>query len=293
MKGIVVTNLILVCAINIYSQLINDTVYFDSSWEQINPENAKYYRIISNDTTGKIQFSVRDYYISGSIQMTGNFKSINPDYRLGIFYYYYENGKTKVVCNYLNNKLDGDYFEFYNNGQLKSSKNYRNGLLEGVQKSWSIEGIVTKKVEYKNGEKNGKFSTYYKNGQLIRRDVYKNNELIKGKCFTHEGRDTSYFRYFIMPKFKGGLEGFKKYILNNIIYPEIAVKNNEEGQVLIKFTIDKAGNLVKPKIVKKDKEYFNEEAIRVINTSPKWIPGKRDGKLVDVSITIPLKFRLN
>lgn len=293
MTRIFVTNLALIFAINVYSQIINDTVYYNSNWEQSDYGNAQYYRIISNDTSGKYQFFVRDYYVSGQIQMTGNYKSINPDYKLGEFYYYYQNGQLQIECSYHKNKLEGKYLEYYKNGQLKSSMYYKNGLLNGLEKSWSAEGKLKKEVEYKDGLKHGEFISYYDNGRLIRRDIYKNDELIKGRCFTREGKDTSYFEYFVIPKFKGGLEGFKRYVLGKIIYPEIAKKNNEEGRVYVKFTVDKAGNLIKPIIVKEDKEYFNKEALRVLNTSPKWTPGKRDGQLIDVSITIPILFKLS
>jgi TonB family protein len=293
MKMIFVTNIALIFAINVHSQLINDTVYFNSNWEQSDYGNAQYYRIISNDTSGKYQFFIRDYYLSGQIQMTGSYKSINPDYKLGKFYYYHKNGQLQIECTYYKNKLEGKYLEYYKNGQLKSSMSYKSGLLYGLEKRWSAEGKLKKEVEYKEGMKHGKFLSYYDNGSLVRRDIYKNDKFIKGRCFTREGKDTSYFEYFVMPKFKGGLEGFKKYVLDKIIYPEIAKKNYEEGRVYVKFTVDKAGNLIKPVIVKEDKDYFNKEALRVISSSPRWIPGKRDGQIIDVSITIPIFFKLS
>ena len=293
MKKIIIANIVLLFAINVNSQLINDTIYYDKNWEQSDQENASYYRIISNDSSGKIQYLVKDYYISGSIQMTGTYKSIYPDYKTGPFKYWHENGQFHISCNYHNNKLDGEYFEYYNNGKPKIQKHYNNGLLDKEEKSWSSAGSLAKIVEYKSGIKHGRFMTYYDNGQLIRKDIYRNDKLVKGNCYTREGKDTSYFDYFIMPEFNGGLKGFKKFILERLNYPEIASQNNEEGQVYLKFTIDKEGNVIKAKIIKEDKEYFNEEVMRVLKLSPRWIPGRRDGKLVDVSITIPIRFEIN
>ncbi len=293
MIRILITNLIFAIAINVHSQFLNDTVYFNSSWDQSDEENAEYYRVISNDTSGKLQFHVKDYYKTGQIQMTGNYKSINPDYKLGKFYYYYKNGQLHIECNYYHNNPEGKYCEYFSNGQLRSEKNYKSGRLNGTELTWSAEGRIKKEVNYKNGAKHGKFLTYYDNGLLIRKDIYRDDKFVRGRCFTREGKDTSYFEYFIMPKFKGGLAGFKKYILDKINYPEIAVRNNEEGTVYVRFTVDKEGNIIKAKIVKEDKEYFNTEALRVLDTSPRWMPGRRDGKLIDVSITIPIMFKLN
>ena len=274
MKIVIVANIILAVAFNCYSQLINDTLYFDNNWQQSNREDAGYYRVISNDSRGKIQFLVKDYYISGHIQMAGAYKSIYPDYKTGAFKYWHENGQCQTECKYLNNKLEGGYIEYYDNGQLKIRKNYVNGLLNGPEKTWSVSGFLAKVVEYRNGARHGKFLTYYDNGQLIRKDIYKNDVLVKGKCFTRKGKDTTYFDYFIMPKFQGGLEGFKNFILEGIKYPEIARQNDEEAQVYLNFTIDRQGNVIRARLLKADKEYFNEEVMKVINLSPKWIPGK-------------------
>ncbi len=291
-KKIILTNIAIIFTIYAHSQYFSDTVFYDKSWQLINPENASYYRVVSNDTGGKIQYMVRDYYMSGHPQMTGTYKSISPDYKTGTFKYWYENGQCQLVCSYRDNKLEGTYLEYYDNGKPKNKRFYKNGLLEGIEKSWSSEGFLAKVVEYKNGIKHGRFMTYYDNGRVIRKDIYRNNDLIKGNCYTREGKDTSYFEYFIMPKFKGGLEGFKKFILEGINYPEIARQNMEEGQVYLRFTVDKEGNIIKSAIIKADKEYFNEEVMRVLELSPRWIPGRKDGKLIDVSITIPISFKI-
>jgi TonB family protein len=292
MKRVITANIILAIAIGCYSQLIRDTVYFDRNWRQSNIENARYYRVISNDTSGEIQFTVKDYYISGHIQMAGTYRSINPDFKTGGFRYWYENGQLQIKCNFLNNRLNGEYLEFYENGRPKISRRYVNGLIDGTEKTWSLSGFIAKVVEYKLGARHGKFLTYYDNGQLIRKDIYKNDEFIKGRCFTREGKDTAYFKYFIMPGFQGGIEGFKKFILEGIRYPEEARENNEEARVYLNFTVDKQGNVIKARIVKADKDYFNEEVMRVISLSPKWIPGRKDGKIINVSITIPIIFKI-
>lgn len=274
-----------------FSQWSADTIFFDKDWKPSLYENAKYFRLMDIDTV-KILFLVKDYYLSGQLQMEGAFRSINPDVQIGDFNYWYENGKIHISCNYVNGILNGLYREWYDNGNIKTEKTYNQGLINGLEQDWNENGNIIKSTEYKNGLRHGRFITYYQNGQPIRKENYINGELKNGKCFTYQGKDTTYFDYFIMPKFRGGIEGFKSYILEKLIYPDTARQNDEEGQVHIRFTIDKDGIIKGVGLVKEDKDYFNEEAIKVITSSPKWIPGKRDGKLVDVSITMPIIFRL-
>ena len=272
-------------------QQTNDTIYYDAHWAQTDKENARYYRLVSIDTT-RIRFLVKDYFVSGKLQMEGAYKSINPDFKIGSFAYWYENGDKHINCTFEQNKLHGIYREWYPDGIQKSEKNYYHGNLEGLKKDWDETGKIVKTVEYKDGLKNGHFTTYYENGQPIRKDLYKNDRLVKGKCFSQNGKDTVYFEYFTMPHFNGGLNGFKLFITEKLNYPDSARENNEEAMVKVRFTIDREGNVTHVKLVKGDKNYFNAEAIRAVNESPKWIPGKRDGKVIDVTITIPIYFRL-
>ncbi len=269
-----------------------DTVYFNAKWEQTIPENARYYRLITFDTTGKPIFHVKDYYISGKQQMEGDYRSINPDHKTGTFIYWYENGQKKLICNYFNNVLSGDFIEWYDNGNLKSQRFLKYGIIDGIEKQWSPDGLLKKLVTYKNGLKHGKFVTFYDNGRPIRKDIYKNDILIKGKCYTPQGKDTSYFEYLKPPQFSGGLDEFTRFITEKIIYPEDAKNKNEEGDVVVQFTINKDGKIINPVLVKKDKEYFNQEALRVIKLSPPWIPAQLDGKKIDMRITMPVRFRL-
>ncbi len=274
-----------------FTQWSSDTVYFNKDWKQSKRENASYYRLLNIDTA-RILYNVKDYFLTGQLQMEGAYRSINPDVEVGDFSYWYTNGEKHIECHFDHGILDGPYQEWFENGNLKSEKIYCQGVINGLEKEWNDDGHLIKSIQYKDGVKQGNFITYYPNGQPIRKDKYVNGMLKKGKCYTHQGKDTTYFEYFVMPKFKGGLEGFKKYILDKLNYPDSAKQSSEEGKVFVRFTIDTDGNVGRVKLVKEDKEYFNQEALRVVNTSPQWIPGKRDGKVVDVSITLPIIFKL-
>lgn len=274
-----------------YSQVSGDTIYLDLNRNQTTKDKAACFRIVSVDTL-KILFLVKDYYLNGQLWMEGAYRSINPDKKMGDFAYWYENGEKHIRCSYENGALNGRYCEWYENGVLKTEKTYKDGKLDGFVKVWTEEGVITKSVQYKNGDKHGQFITYYSNGRPVRRDVYRNGNIVKGRCFTSQGKDTMYFDYFKMPIFKGGLEGFKHFILEKLNYPDTARVNDEEGSVNIRFTIGKDGFIKGISLMKADKEYFNEEVIRAVASSPQWVPGKRDGKLVEVTITLPVKFRL-
>ena len=62
--------------------------------------------------------------------------------------------------------------------------------------------------------------------------------------------------------------------------------------MIVVFTVDEEGNVKDPLIVNGDREYFNEEALRVVNLFPLWIPGEVDGVPSPVHVTVPIEFRL-
>ncbi len=97
-----------------------------------------------------------------------------------------------------------------------------------------------------------------------------------------------------MPEFPGGDLELRKYIAENVRYPQDAKDNNEQGTVYVKFIVDKTGKVTEPTIVKgSDCESLDEEAIRVVNTIPDFTPGRQRGQNVAVSLVMPIKFALS
>jgi TonB family protein len=277
----------------VHGQTILDTMFFDQNWEQSAEKDARYYRIVYTDTSsGGFHFFVEDYYLSGTVQMTGFYRSIRPDNKDGRFMYYYENGQPQRECHYRENALMGEFREWYRTGQLQSEQEYRNGLLDGRYKTWREDGSLKQEARYIKGKKYGRFKTYYANGQLTRNDLYEDDKLVEGSCYTPEGEPTDYFPYMVMPRFKDGSIGMRKFIEQELKYPPEAKKRRDEGYVIVVFIVDEEGNVKDPQIINGDLQYFNDEALRVVNRFPRWIPGKIDGIPSPVHVTVPIEFRL-
>ena len=97
-----------------------------------------------------------------------------------------------------------------------------------------------------------------------------------------------------MPTFNGGdpATEFRKYIGQNLRYPEIAAENGISGRVIVQFAVNKVGTVVDAKVVRSVDPALDKEAIRVVMSSPKWTPGKQRGKSVKVLFTFPINFVL-
>ena len=96
-----------------------------------------------------------------------------------------------------------------------------------------------------------------------------------------------------MPEFPGGQQALFKYLAENVKYPVIAQENGIQGRVICQFVVNKDGSIVDVVAVRSSGEpSLDKEAIRVIQSMPKWKPGKQRGKPVRVKYTVPVNFRL-
>jgi protein TonB len=95
-----------------------------------------------------------------------------------------------------------------------------------------------------------------------------------------------------MPEFPGGELALRKWIANHIDYPVIAAENGIQGKVYVTFVVDKDGSVSNARIARGVDPSLDQEALRVVNSLPKWKPGMQRGKPVRVSYTVPINFQL-
>ncbi|WP_316811493.1 TonB family protein [Pedobacter heparinus] len=96
----------------------------------------------------------------------------------------------------------------------------------------------------------------------------------------------------VQPTFPGGMDKFYAYLSKAIRYPAAAQEINLQGKVFLSFIIEKSGVLTDIKIERKLGYGTDEEALRVLKASPKWMPGIQNGKAVRVKYNIPISFSM-
>lgn len=82
------------------------------------------------------------------------------------------------------------------------------------------------------------------------------------------------------------------HMKSNIKYPEEAVKNKIQGQIVVEFIVDKTGAVTMPTVTRGLGHGCDEEALRVIGLMPAWVPGKQGGQPVKVKMVLPVLFQL-
>ena len=96
----------------------------------------------------------------------------------------------------------------------------------------------------------------------------------------------------VAPEFPGGINALVKFISDNLKYPTVCKEQKIQGKVLVKFTVKSDGSISNIRVTKSVDPYLDKEAVRVVKSMPRWIPGTQDGKPVNVEYTLPITFKL-
>jgi protein TonB len=95
-----------------------------------------------------------------------------------------------------------------------------------------------------------------------------------------------------MPSFPGGPSALMQYLSSNIKYPVVAEENGVQGRVVCTFVVERDGSITDVRVIRSVDPSLDKEAVRVVKSMPKWIPGKQNGSAVRVKYTVPVTFRL-
>jgi len=95
------------------------------------------------------------------------------------------------------------------------------------------------------------------------------------------------------PKFQGGdANDFTRWVNSRLQYPEIAKENGVQGRVTLQFTVNADGSVSNVKVLRGVDPSLDQEAVRVVSSSPNWTPGRQRDRAVKVTYTFPVVFQL-
>ena len=95
-----------------------------------------------------------------------------------------------------------------------------------------------------------------------------------------------------MPAFPGGQGALFEWLGKNVVYPADAKEVGVQGRVIVAFVVECDGSISNVRVVKTVYPSLDKEAIRVVSSMPKWIPGRQGEEAVPVEYTLPVSFRL-
>lgn len=129
-----------------------------------------------------------------------------------------------------------------------------------------------------------------------RRKLEYENRLRSTPTYTDTKGNLVYNKSETEPTFVGGNDALTKYLKDNLVYPQEAIDNQDEGLVFVDFVVAKDGTIREVEVTEQTNENvdvsFRSEAARVVSAMPRWTPGRQKGKAVDVKFSLPISFQL-
>lgn len=138
--------------------------YFDKDWNECKQENATYYRHSLKQENGI--WYVKDFFMSGQLQMEGHFIDKKQVVKEGPFSYYDEMGNITSRAFYIENHRHGDYVSFYPSGQVKMKVEYNHGVRIRDYVEYYADGRLKAQGFYHYGKLRGENLRYHPNGEL-------------------------------------------------------------------------------------------------------------------------------
>lgn len=120
---------------------------------------------------------------------------------------------------------------------------------------------------------------------------------IKAPTVTEEPEEdddaTPFIKVDKKASYPGGPGELKKYLSKNLSYPQIALDEHIQGTVILKFVVGKDGTIKKVEVLRSVDPSLDQEAIRVVQSMPKWTPAEQHNKPCASYFTLPVTFKLN
>lgn len=135
-------------------------------------------------------------------------------------------------------------------------------------------------------------AVFHKNGKVSATEIYENDKLVDKQYFNEEGNtlsDTS--SRDKQATFKGGLQGWQKFIMKQLYFPdEYKILNADQAVVVLDALIDEDGNMTQVEVNTSFHPDFDRIAVNALRKSPKWTPAIKHNRRVKYAITQPVTF---
>ncbi|RYY67514.1 MAG: hypothetical protein EOO12_00835 [Chitinophagaceae bacterium] len=257
------------------------------------------------------------YYLPERSQaMQGDFLDAEATQPDGEHLWYGSNRLLERVEHYAAGKEQGIFLRYNNKGELIDSANYAGGWRTGLGLRWNDDGYLTDSSwfdgsgngrvvrRYPSGmlsatgryvrdtARDGRWLFYHDNGQLQAEVDFADNKPTACRNFTPEGAPGDPALCIEREAaFPGGHGGWAQYLMRQLRAPNDARPGLYT--VRCRFVVNKDGTLSDFDIVTSQGPLFDNEVLRLMKASPKWVPAVQFGRYVKAHLTQPVSFMIS
>ncbi|WP_405398320.1 hypothetical protein [Maribacter sp. Asnod2-G09] len=163
-----------------------DTLYFDADWHRTEKASAAFFRPVPLEKEGDL-YHVKDYFISGNIQMDGYWSNLEDETNQGKVQWYHENGQLLESRQYTDDILNGESIVYSKNGFLRAKGEYKNG--HGWEGTFIHPCCFNGYIPiYKEGKHIGQQMFYENSDQLAQEKLQQNDSIDITIYFDKKGK---------------------------------------------------------------------------------------------------------
>lgn len=320
MKWIIVFAFLTITGLSLYAQSGENVFYLKDNGEFVTSvDSADFIRVIEKADSGSVNFKLVEYFKNGKVKTLGSVSSFYPFLIYeGSLVRYKMNGAKEAMFNYQNNQLVDKSYLFFEDGALKKITEYAlddrrykvektmymadslgnvmvkdgNGHFKEFFKSPDQKELLSLEGDYAAGFSDGVWFATNVSGTYWYKEQFDKGKFVSGES----SKDGQNYRYTIQeeaPSYKKGIAAFFTYLKQNLKYPNAAWQADIQGKVVLNFVIEKDGSISDVKVARSLNPDLDAEAIRVLQRSTGWIPGKQHGFPVRVKFNIPVTFSIS
>lgn len=295
-----------------------DREYFNEWGGSAHKDSASYYTEWSKLDSGYLKTAY--YSKTNAVKFKENYRQ---NIKTGKCIYYHPNGEVQSEALYYNNQPLGLVKSYYPSGRLQVEELYdsapslkkmnskemnykilnfydstgawltKNGFGKAYEYERSNEGTLRSMGNIIDGLKDSIWTSHYPSGKLHYSESWNKGTFIEGKSYWTDGTTYTYQLVDEMAEPMNGMQTFYNYVGMNMRYPTKARRNGIEGRVFTEFIVEKDGSISHIKVIRGIGGGCDEEAIRVIGSSPRWKPGLQRGRPVRTRFNLALIFKLS
>lgn len=298
LQGVLAIVLCFVVGTSLHSQTIDDPLVFYKDYQRKDVSGTKafnYIEAIWKD--GLLWRAQLIRYPELIIKETYWYTDSTRKVKQGLFKAYHDNAVLADSGWYEQGQLHGDYFQWHDDGTLNSEYHYNHGNFADTCVSWNREGDMdyisitdsagngichayihpSGKPKFYgrlfNSRRQGKWLVKTESGQVKMEVYYEAGEEKNLICYDAAGQTVKGNCVLEKPaEFPGGAEGWRRFLEQELQYPEYAQTNNITGTVKVQFNVAKDGTVSDFKIRQSPHSSLSQEVLRLMRKSPKWQP---------------------
>ena len=182
---------------------------------------------------------------------------------------------------------------FNSDGDTSNIQTFANGLPNGIEKSWHRTGEKFFVRNMKDGKLDGDAEYFFPNGQMSAKILYTGGEIKNESYWNEDGSPMTNIKEANRRAEYPGKDKFSEFVARSLIYPTHLRNLGIQGRVVLSFSIQKDGTLTDIKVIKSAHPDLDKEAVRVVEKSKKWLPGREFNQTFNERLVFPVIFRLS